>query len=34
MARDKALRNLINDFEKTPIYLALYVDKEFRFGFK
>ena len=33
-ARDMAFQNFMNEYEKTPHYIAFYADTEFRGGFK
>lgn len=33
-ARDLAFQNFMNEFERTPLFMAFYIDNEFRKGFK
>ena len=33
-ARDLAFQNFMNEFERTPLFMAFYIDNEFRKWFK
>lgn len=33
-ARDLAFQNFMNEFDRTPLFMAFYIDNEFRKGFK
>ena len=33
-ARDLAFQNFMNEFERTPLFMAFYIDNELRKGFK